>query len=358
MSLLFQEPSICIIFDFIKITNHQIIPIMKQFLYSLSITFLLIPTIVAAKTEISSTSIKSEIPTQGVINLSVANMRSKESFTSGMVTQGLLGMPVTLLQKGNRWYHIQLPDGYKGWVHPTAITPMLPEAYKKWKMSPKLVVVSLYATVHSKADQSSLPISDVVAGDELILVDSSTNFYEVQYPDGKIGFLSKENAIPKALWFKEIKQTGNSIARTALIMNGIPYLWAGTSTKGMDCSGFTQLCYRLNNILIPRDAYQQAEVGETRIKIAPDCSNLQMGDLIFFGRPATSTQREHIDHVGIFLWDQQYIQSQGYVHISSLNPEDPYFDEMNLNRLLFAGRILTKIGTKGISTLQTCSAYK
>ncbi len=311
-----------------------------------------------AKTKIQHKQHVETVAQRAVVNLSVANVRSKERFTSGMVTQALLGMPVYILEKGDKWFHIQMPDGYKGWVHPTAITPMNGAAFEQWQYSPKLMVVSLYATVHSKQDETSLPISDVVAGDELILVDSAGDFYQVKYPDGRTGFISKEYAIPEAIWLKEIKQTGNSIARTAFIMNGIPYLWAGTSTKGMDCSGFTQLCYRLNNILIPRDAYQQAEVGETRIKIAPDCSNLQMGDLIFFGRPATSTQKEHIDHVGIFLWDQQYIQSQGYVHVSSLNPQDPYFDEMNLNRLLFAGRILTKIGTKGISTLQTCSAYK
>ena len=331
---------------------------MKQLFYTFLITCLLIPMGLIAKTSATPTSTESEIVKHAVINLSVANMRSKESFTSGMVSQGLLGMPVTIIEKGERWYHIQTPDGYKGWVHPTAITPMTPSEYEKWQYSPKLMIVSLYATVHSKENNTSLPISDVVAGDELILLTDSKTYYKVQYPDGRTGFLSKEHAIPEVKWLKEVKQNGNSIARTAFIMNGIPYLWAGTSTKGMDCSGFTQLCYRLNNILIPRDAYQQAAIGETRIKIAPDCSNLQMGDLIFFGRPATASQKEHIDHVGIFLWDQQYIQSQGYVHVSSLNPADPDFDEMNLNRLLFAGRILTRIGTKDISTLQTCPAYK
>jgi len=333
---------------------------MKQIFYILLAISLFMPKAIA-KTNVPTThsaSSEAQIAKHGVINLSVANMRGKESFTSGMISQALLGMPVTIIEKGQRWYHIQTPDGYQGWVHPTAITPMTDSAYEKWQYSPKLMVVSLYATVHSKEDYTSIPISDVVAGDELILVKSSATHYTVKYPDGKIGYLSKEHAMPEIEWLTKIKQNGNNIARTAFIMNGIPYLWAGTSTKGMDCSGFTQLCYRLNNVLIPRDAYQQAAIGESRIKIAPDCSNLQIGDLIFFGRRATSTQKEHVSHVGIFLWDQQYIHCQGYVHISSLNPQDPYFDEVNLKRLLYAGRILTKIGTKEISTLQTCPAYK
>lgn len=331
---------------------------MKQLFYTLLATWLCIPMAFATGTTSNSPSAETQTTKQAVINLSVANMRGKESFTSGMISQALLGMPVTIIEKGTRWYHIQTPDGYKGWVHPTAITPMTTTQYEKWQYSPKLMVVSLYATVHSKENHTSLPISDVVAGDELILLTNSDTYYKVGYPDGRIGYLSKEHAIPEVKWLQEIKQNGSSIARTAFIMNGIPYLWAGTSTKGVDCSGFTQLCYRLNNILIPRDAYQQAAVGETRIKIAPDCSNLQMGDLVFFGRPATGSKKEHISHVGIFLWDQQYIQSQGYVHVSSLSPKDPNFDKGNLNRLLFAGRILTKIGTKGISTLQTNPAYK
>lgn len=82
---------------------------------------------------------------------------------------------------------------------------------------------------------------------------------------------------------------------------------------------------------LQRDASQQAYVGE-RIEIAPDFSNVQRGDLVFFGRKATADRKEGISHVGIYLGNKRFIHALGDVHISSFDPEDEYYDEFNTGR--------------------------
>jgi hypothetical protein len=115
----------------------------------------------------------------------------------------------------------------------------------------------------------------------------------------------------------------------------------------------------MHDIIIPRDASQQAYVGE-HMDIAPDFGNLQPGDLLFFGHPAVDGKRERVVHTGIYLGDKKFIHSQGYVHISSFNREEDEFDAFNLNRLLFATRILplvTRSNGGEISTTFTNSYY-
>lgn len=106
----------------------------------------------------------------------------------------------------------------------------------------------------------------------------------------------------------------------------------------------------MHDIIIPRDASQQAYVGE-RIEIAPDFSNVQRGDLVFFGRKATADRKEGISHVGIYLGNKRFIHALGDVHVSSFDPEDEYYDEFNTGRLLFATRFLPYINKeKGMNT--------
>jgi cell wall-associated NlpC family hydrolase len=122
-------------------------------------------------------------------------------------------------------------------------------------------------------------------------------------------------------------------------MMGLPYLWGGTSWKGVDCSGFTRTIYLMNGMLLPRDASQQVHVGK-QVDTSADYGNLQPGDLLFFGRPATDLSNERAVHVGMWLGNGQFIHSSGMVRISSFNPSDENFDAYNLNRFLRAKRMI------------------
>lgn len=291
-----------------------------------------------------------------VINVSVCNVRAEGKFTSGMTTQALLGMPVKVLQYTN-WYEIGMPDDYTGWVHRMVITPMPKEAYDEWNRAEKIVVTAHYGFTYERPDEHAQTVSDVVAGNRLKWEGSKGRFYKVSYPDGRMAYLPKAIAKPEREWRSKLKQDEQSILRTAFTMMGIPYLWAGTSSKGVDCSGLVRTVLFMHDIIIPRDASQQAYVGR-RIDIAPDFGNVEPGDLVFFGRKAEDGKKESISHVGLYIGKGKFIHALGDVHVSSFNPEDKEYDAFNAGRMLHAVRFLPYINKeKGLNTTLTNPYY-
>lgn len=293
--------------------------------------------------------------TYGIVNLSVCNLRVEPDFSSEMTSQALLGMPVKVLQRDG-WYRVQTPDDYIAWVHRVGVYPVTKQAYDEWNRADKVVVTSHYAFTYVNPDATSQTVSDVVAGNRLKWLGTAGDYYRVAYPDGREAFVSKAASMPEKEWKAAVKQDAQSIIRTAYTLMGVPYLWAGTSSKGIDCSGFVRTVLFMHNLIIPRDASQQAYVGQ-HIDIVPGFGNVQPGDLIFFGRKATADKKERVVHVGIYIGNQKFIHSQGDVHVSSFNPADKEYDEYNLNRLLYAVRILNGIGTPGINTTDTNPYY-
>ncbi len=279
----------------------------------------------------------------GVINNSVANLRSKPAHSAELVTQGTLGMPLNVYQKERSWYLIQTPDKYLGWVDAGGIELMNKEDFDAWQATDKAIYTNTYGKSYTSADVGSEVVSDVVAGNIFSLIADSGNFYQIKYPDGREAYLPKEEANTFNEWKSGLAFTKESLVETSKTMLGVPYLWGGTSTKGVDCSGFTKTVYLMNGMIIPRDASQQIHEG-TLVDDSKDFDKLIAGDLLFFGRKATDSTSERVIHVGMWIGDNQFIHSAGNVHISTMDQNSDDFDEYNYNRYLRTKRILNETG--------------
>jgi hypothetical protein len=294
----------------------------------------------------------------GVINLSVANFRSKPDHPAELVTQAILGTPIKVYKKGEDGYYlVQTPDGYISWLDDDGFTFMTVDQWNEWKSSPKIIYTKEYGFSYSEADVNSQTVSDLVAGNLLKIIGEDSNFYLVNYPDGRTAYIKKDEAELFNDWYNSLNPIGETILKTAYRFMGIPYLWGGTSTKGMDCSGFTKTVYFLNGIVLARDASQQVNTGEL-VDTKDDWQNLQAGDLLFFGRKADENRKERITHVAIYIGDGDFIHAAGKVRINSFNPSKSYYSDYRKSGFIRAKRILTSVGKNGIEKILDKSFYK
>ncbi|GAB4107784.1 C40 family peptidase [Echinicola sediminis] len=274
---------------------------------------------------------------RAVVTLSVANIRSAPKHSAELATQATMGTPLQVLKKEDSWYLVQTPDKYISWVDAAGIEVMDERSFQTWDKAEKVVFTGLLGYVYEDQSEAAM-VSDLTAGNLLELLDTDKEHYRVQLPDGRSGYIKKETAQLFGDWISSRELTDEKLISTAHNMMGVPYLWGGTSIKGVDCSGFTKTIYFLNGQVIPRDASQQIMEGEL-VDTDKDWKNLKVGDLLFFGRKATEDSPERVVHVGMWIGNDSFIHSRGRVRVSSFDPESPHYDAYELGRYLRTKRI-------------------
>lgn len=289
--------------------------------------------------------------------VSVTNLRLQGDYGAEMETQALLGMPMKVVGK-DRWLRVVTPDRDTAWVLPSTVTVMSAARMHAWNAGPQVVVTSVTGFVYARPSLGADIVGDVVAGCRLKFLARKGKFYGVEYPDGRRGFLPVASGRPADQWRRGLKSDAASIIATGRRLIGAPYMWGGTSTKGVDCSGFVRTMLLQHDIIIPRNASQQARKGQ-HIDIAPDFSNLIPGDLLFFGRKADGGKPTHVSHVAMYIGGKKFIHSLGLVRVNSFDPGDADYDEYDLNRLLWAQRVLPLINKEdGLCTTDNNEFYK
>jgi cell wall-associated NlpC family hydrolase len=291
----------------------------------------------------------------GLVEVSVCNIRYSPKHAGELASQALMGTPVRILEKeDNGWLLIQTPDQYIAWVDRGAITMMNQEEVDRWKAIPKIIYTRAYGSAYSEPNEESAPVSDLVAGCMMELITEREDFYQVLFADQRTGFIQKNESSIYNEWLAKTNASEESLVKTSKRLMGVPYLWGGTSFKGVDCSGFTKMVYFLNGIVLPRDASQQVMIGETIDKTG-NWNELKPGDLMFFGEKREDGS-ERVVHVAMWLGNGEYIHASDKVRVSSMMTNSSNYDEYNAKRYLRAKRVL-KTGMAGVGTLKDNIVY-
>ncbi|WP_312338879.1 NlpC/P60 family protein [Sphingobacterium sp.] len=286
--------------------------------------------------------------TAGVIRLSVANMRTFPDNAAELTSQVLLGTQVDLLQKKSGDYRVRTPDGYIAWVPSSSIEAMDKTMLANWRQAEKVIYTAEFGKSYSEANEKSQRVSDLVYGDILQLKGQKGNFYEIAYPDGRLGYIKKSESLTLKNWLDTRQPTADNIIASAKTMLGLPYLWGGTSVKGVDCSGFTKTSFFMNGFVIPRDASQQVLAGE-KIDILDQeghfdpekaLKNLKPADLLFFAAGKNSNPNARVTHVALYIGNGTFIHAAGLVRINSMLKDASNYDDFQTRTVVAARRYL------------------
>ncbi|MEM7573667.1 MAG: C40 family peptidase [Bacteroidota bacterium] len=282
----------------------------------------------------------------GVVKVSTANLRSKPGHSQELATQLLLGSPLRILSRQDNWYLVRAPDNYLAWLDRGAIQFLDATALTEYLEKDLRLYIGTHGFAYAAANQNSTPLLDLTAGVLVSFEATEAGWDRVQLPDGRIAYLPPGQLLPSFAWAERSAATKPLDYRQQFL--GLPYLWGGTSGKGVDCSGFTKMCFYLNGFIIPRDASQQVKAG-VAVELDEELSQLQAGDLLFFGR-LRDDGSHRITHVGIYSGAGRFVHSgadNGYVTEQSLLPDSPDYAPHRRASLLEARR-LTPAGPKVI----------
>ncbi|TNF44022.1 MAG: glycoside hydrolase [Bacteroidetes bacterium] len=291
----------------------------------------------------------------GLINLSVANLRTEPNHAAELATQALFGTPVKILQFKNGWYRIQTPDNYISWVDDDGLFPLNETEFEKWKVSKRVIFTGDNGTIFENHDFGN-PVSDVTTGNILLEVSRNPKSIQVQLPDGRTGFTEPENWLDFENFKNTVLPDSATVRLLAVKLTGRPYLWGGTSARAMDCSGFVKTIYFMNGIVLARDASLQVKQGILADTLVNPAS-FQTGDLLFFGQKASETSKERVTHVALSLGGNEFIHASGRIKVNSFNPESPVFSEYRKSSFIRARRIIGAESSSGVVKLKEHSWY-
>lgn len=235
---------------------------------------------------------------QGAICLlSVVPMRKEPSHRSEMVSQLLFGEYVTMGEERDDFVWVTcFSDGYRGWVQATQLKRMA----SSQMLSTEHYLGSFTGSVMVDGRSRMVPFGVPVYGskklNEPLLLDDSLVRYSLS---------------EKEVWkSNETILTKETLDKAISVYLDTPYLWGGKSVFGIDCSGFAQQVFKLFGKKILRDAYLQAEEGESVASL----DEARLGDLLFF-----QNEKGRITHVGILRENNEIVHASGKVRIDVMD---------------------------------------
>lgn len=239
----------------------------------------------------------------GICILAAIPVRSMPAHSGEMVNQLIFGELFAVLEEQDNWVKIAgIFDGYEGWITGNCVEPVKEEEYQMLDEAPYSVLCDSLAR-----------IKDVNTSDVFYIPGGST-IYGYNEDDHTFSIFNNWYQFFEKPKLNNIRQAGN-ISILAHKYIHTPYLWGGKTAMGIDCSGFSQIIYKMLNMSIPRDADQQVAHGQTINFL----KHVQEGDLAFF-----DDTDGMITHVGILLSNTEIIHASGMVRVDAIDTTGIY----------------------------------
>ncbi len=220
-----------------------------------------------------------------------------------MVTQLLFGDHYKIIEERAKWVKVRNAyDKYECWIDRNQCNEISKEEYEQVEVSREWHSCTDLVNIIQNAHNNELQ--------PIVMGSSLPNLNNQQVTLGNKSFVFEGNSV-----HSKAELSRSKILENALLYQNAPYLWGGKSPFGIDCSGFTQMVYKIAGKKLPRDAYQQAEIGTT-LSFVEEAAD---GDLAFFDNEEGS-----IIHVGILMNENEIIHASGKVRIDKIDHQGIY----------------------------------
>lgn len=241
-----------------------------------------------------------ETPKIWVCLQSWAPLRAEASSRSEMVSSLLFGERCELLNQEGEWLHVRcMHDLYVGWIPNLYLQPLTAE----WQKMQWSVVHDHVSVLLAEYDYIDLSPGSWVPNLDVVHLNGKEYRYTRRWSMAEMP-LKKYGVSPR------LSPLQSRVIQSAVLLLNAPYLWGGRSQWGIDCSGLVQIVGAMVGVKMPRDAYQQAQVGQRKMY-----HQLAAGDLAYF-----SNADGKVVHVGIVIENHQIIHAYGRVRIDHLSP--------------------------------------
>jgi hypothetical protein len=241
--------------------------------------------------------VSNEILDFGVCRLSIVSVRGEASDQAELVTQLFFGehYEVTQLSKDKKWLRIRIYfDQYEGWIDTKQHHSITKEHFDYINRVDFKITTDITTSILYNKNPLTIVMGSIIpiSGSELFKMEEQFAFNGESKSMGQ-------------------KRDAEFLKLTAHKYLNSPYQWGGKSPFGIDCSGFTQMVFKINGYKLYRDAWQQAKQGKPVL-----IKDKEPGDLAFF-----KNKEDKVSHVGMILSDDKIIHASGKVRIDYFNEE-------------------------------------
>jgi gamma-D-glutamyl-L-lysine dipeptidyl-peptidase len=234
----------------------------------------------------------------GVCRLSVVPVRAETSDKGEQVTQLLFGDHYEVITEDNerKWVRVRTNyDSYEGWIDAKQHHVISKEYFEYLNHAEFKITTDVTSSIlYNKSRQ-------VILMGSMIPISSS----ELFKMEEQFAFIGEAKNLGQKREFEFVRTTAVKYLNS-------PYLWGGKSTFGVDCSGFTQMVFKICGYRLFRDSGQQAQQGKSVMAV----HEAKSGDLAFF-----KNHEGKINHVGILLEKDKIIHSSGRVRVDTFTEE-------------------------------------